>query len=89
MSENGVTLMNPPSNSMQRLVIETRMKQAFGSTDFSGVRTHADANGGGTSAQAYVTGNNVFFGPGSKDANNQLLAHELTHVMQQTGGVVR
>ncbi|WP_237216661.1 eCIS core domain-containing protein [Falsiroseomonas oryziterrae] len=84
MAQNGVTLMNPPSNSMQRKVIETRLEQAFGA-DFSGVRTQADAGPqGATSARAFVTGDSVFFGPGSRDdAGNRLLAHELTHTVQQ------
>jgi hypothetical protein len=69
-----------------------RMESAFGA-DFSGVRIHTDARADGLSqslsARAFTTGRDVFFrqgeyNPGSS-AGRELLAHELTHVVQQNG----
>jgi hypothetical protein len=70
----------------------TRMESAFGA-DFSGVRIHTDARADGLSqslsARAFTTGRDVFFrqgeySPGSS-SGRELLAHELTHVVQQNG----
>jgi len=61
--------------------------------DFSGVSVHTDATSDSlnrsVSAKAFTTGSDVYFSegafnPGSKDGQ-QLLAHELTHVVQQGG----
>ncbi|WP_437723384.1 eCIS core domain-containing protein [Sorangium sp. So ce861] len=62
--------------------------------DFSGVRIHdgarADASTRAVSATAYTVGNDVVFRRGAYDPNTtrgrKLLAHELTHVAQQSGG---
>jgi hypothetical protein len=70
----------------------TRMESAFGA-DFSDVRIHTDARADGLSqslsARAFTTGRDVFFrqgeySPGSS-SGRELLAHELTHVVQQNG----
>ncbi|MGF6778289.1 DUF4157 domain-containing protein [Paraburkholderia sp. GAS334] len=70
----------------------TRMETAFGA-DFSGVRLHTDAHADGLSrslsARAFTTGRDVFFrhgeySPGTS-SGRELLAHELTHVVQQNG----
>lgn len=69
-----------------------QMESAFGA-DFSGVRVHTDSHADGLShalsARAFATGHDVFFrqgeySPGSS-TGRELLAHELTHVVQQTG----
>lgn len=69
------------------------MEQAFG-TDFSGVRVHTDAQSDNLNrsirARAFTTGQDLFFrqgeyNPGSK-GGSELVAHELTHVVQQGGG---
>jgi hypothetical protein len=69
-----------------------RMESAFGA-DFSGVRIHTDARADGLSqslsARAFTTRRDVFFrqgeyNPGSS-SGRELLAHELTHVVQQNG----
>jgi len=68
------------------------MEQAFG-TDFSGVRVHNDANADALSqslqARAFTTGQDIFFRSGeynpASSAGQQLLAHELTHTIQQGG----
>ena len=67
------------------------MEQSFGGVDFSGVRAHtgsaASQANESLSASAYTMGNQVAF----KTANpsKALVAHELTHVLQQTNGVER
>lgn len=76
------------------------MEQRFGH-DFSRVRVHAGAaaeqSARDVNARAYTVGSNMVFGAGQfapgTDAGRRLLAHELTHVVQQggsgAGGVVR
>jgi hypothetical protein len=67
-----------------------RMENAFG-RDFSRVRVHCDAEAGEMSRQlsalAFTHGNHIFFGSGKYDPEGahgkRLLAHELTHVVQQ------
>jgi len=68
------------------------MEHAFGA-DFSGVRVHTDSESDALnqqlSARAFATGQDVFFreneySPGS-DSGRELIAHELTHVVQQGG----
>ncbi|WP_218583823.1 DUF4157 domain-containing protein [Pseudomonas akapageensis] len=76
----------------QPLAIDTRM--FFESTfqrDFSAVRVHADAAAQQSArdihAKAYTLGHDVVFGAGhfapSTQEGRRLLAHELTHVVQQ------
>jgi len=72
------------------------MEQAFGA-DFSGVRVHADAQAHGLNqsiqARAFTTGQDIFFRQGEYQPGNrsgqELLAHELTHVVQQNGSAVQ
>ena len=72
------------------------MEQAFG-TDFSAVRLHSDAAAQDLSqriqAKAFTTGNDIFLGRGARDfssrSGQELLAHELTHVVQQSGSAQR
>ena len=68
------------------------MEQAFG-TDFSSVKVHTDGQSDvlnrSLNARAFTTGQDIFFKqgeyqPGSKQGQ-ELLAHELTHVVQQGG----
>jgi len=69
------------------------MEPRFGA-DFGGVRVHtggqaADLNRA-VSAQAFTHGQDIYMGNGKynpdSDTGKQLLAHELTHVIQQSGG---
>ena len=68
-------------------------EQRFGH-DFSSVRIHSDDRAAqsakGINAQAYTTGPHIIFGAGhyspDTQAGQKLLAHELTHVIQQGGG---
>lgn len=62
--------------------------------DFNGVRVHTDTlaaeSAAAVHAEAYTVGNHVVFGRGRYQpdaaAGRELLAHELTHVVQQAGG---
>ena len=66
------------------------MSHAFG-FDFSNVRVHNDASANHLSsdlnAKAFTHGNDIYFNSGQFDTNSDsgkhLLAHELTHVVQQ------
>jgi hypothetical protein len=70
----------------------SRMESAFGA-DFSSVRVHtdnrADTLSQSLSARAFTTGRDVFFRQGEYNpgtsSGRELLAHELTHVVQQNG----
>ena len=72
------------------------MEQAFGA-DFSGVRVHTDNHADqlnrSIQARAFTTGQNVFFRQGEfalgSKQGQELLAHELTHVVQQNGNAVQ
>lgn len=73
-----------------------QMEPAFGA-DFGGVRVHADGQADqlnrSLSARAFTTGQDIFFkqgeySPGSS-TGRELLAHELTHVVQQNGNAVQ
>jgi len=65
--------------------------------DFSNVRLHTDSRAADSakslSAQAYTVGSNVVFAPGRfaphATEGRRLLAHELTHVVQQTSSPQR
>jgi hypothetical protein len=67
------------------------MEQRFG-YDFSQIRVHTDAKAAesarAVNARAYTIGRNIVFGSGQFSPHNQkgqiLLAHELTHVIQQS-----
>ncbi|MEO1418162.1 MAG: DUF4157 domain-containing protein, partial [Bacteroidota bacterium] len=72
---------------------QNRMEQGFG-TNFVDVRVHTgkDANTMSESvgAQAFTHGHDIYFNegkyqPGTREGDH-LLAHELTHTVQQTGG---
>ena len=68
------------------------MEQRFG-FDFSRVRVHSDAaaeqSARDVNARAYTAGDNIVFGAGgftpSTREGRRLIAHELTHVVQQGG----
>ncbi|MTJ08289.1 DUF4157 domain-containing protein [Anabaena sp. UHCC 0204] len=68
------------------------MEPRFGA-DFSQVRVHTGSEAVQMNrelgAQAFANGNDIYYGAGKTPGNNELTAHELTHVVQQTGGVQR
>jgi hypothetical protein len=65
--------------------------------DLTAVRVHTDADAAAlcarVGARAFTVGNDIFFAPGElapeTEAGRNLLAHELTHVVQQGAGVRR
>jgi len=63
------------------------MEPRFGA-DFSGVRVHTGGEAVQMNqelgAQAFTHGSDVYFGQGKTPGNNELTAHELTHVVQQS-----
>jgi hypothetical protein len=73
--------------------VRGRMESAIGA-DFSGVRVHTDARADRLSravnARAFTVGQDVYFREGAyqpgSSSGRELLAHELTHVVQQSGG---
>ncbi|MFD1614233.1 eCIS core domain-containing protein [Gelatiniphilus marinus] len=74
--------------------VKQNMESSFG-TDFSQVNIHTDHNAVKMSkqlqAQAFTHGNDIYFNEGkynpSSNAGKHLLAHELTHTIQQKGMV--
>jgi hypothetical protein len=72
--------------------IRSQMESSFGA-DFSGVRIHNDSSAGQMNkelhAHAFTHGSDIYFNHGKYDTNSNfgkhLLAHELTHVVQQSG----
>lgn len=75
--------------------VRSDMESRFG-TDFGDVRVHTDSaahqSAKSVNAQAYTVGSNIVFeqgryDPGS-DQGKHMLAHELTHVVQQRSGPV-
>jgi hypothetical protein len=76
--------------------VRVQMGQAF-NADFSGVRVHTDSQADGLnralSARAFTTGQDIYFRQGEyrpgTSSGRQLLAHELTHVVQQNGDKVQ
>jgi hypothetical protein len=70
------------------------MESRFG-YDFSNVQIHTDSQAHQSSAEinalAYTHQNHIVFGAGqyqpATDEGKKLLAHELTHVVQQSGGI--
>ncbi|WP_227992857.1 DUF4157 domain-containing protein [Pseudactinotalea sp. HY160] len=80
-----------PLEAGTRAEMETRMGH-----DFSDVRVHtggaADASARSVQAHAYTVGSDIVFSAGhyqpGSDSGRHLLAHELTHVVQQRSGPV-
>ena len=68
--------------------VRNYMEPRFGA-DFSGVRVHqgeeATKLNKALHAQAFTVGKDIYLGAGNTAGNSHLLAHELTHVVQQTG----
>lgn len=98
VSEGISSRINEARGGGSTLTGETKsfMESRFGN-DFSSVKIHTDARAvqlsGELNAQAFTVGNDVFFNEGKftpeSDSGKRLLAHELTHTMQQGGSVRR
>ncbi len=73
---------------------QSQMESGFG-TDFSDVRVHTDSSAAQMSqdlgAQAFTQGSDIYFNKGKynpgSDSGKHLLAHELTHTVQQGASV--
>ena len=62
-------------------------ENAFGQ-DLSNMRVHYNSHlPQQLGARAYTQGNDIFIGPAPEQVNHQLIGHELTHVVQQRGGI--
>lgn len=78
------------NGSLLNRTIQAEMEQGFGA-DFSGVKIHTDSTAvrmnKNLGAQAFTTGNNIYFNEGKYQPDSKngktLLAHELTHTVQQ------
>jgi hypothetical protein len=76
--------------------LQAKMGQAMGA-DFSDVKVHTDSQSDqlnqSIQAKAFTTGQDVFFRKGAYDPNSkggqELIAHELTHVVQQNTGAIQ
>jgi hypothetical protein len=76
--------------------LKTKMEGRFG-RDFSDVRVHIDEEAvqmcRELNAQAFTYGTDIYFNAGKyqpgTEVGQRLLAHELTHVVQQVGGITR
>ncbi len=74
--------------------VRRNMESAFGGADFGAVRVHtgagADNLNESLSARAFTTGSDIFLRNGeyqpTTSSGQELLAHELTHVIQQGHG---
>jgi hypothetical protein len=71
--------------------VQAKMEHAFGE-DFSAVRVHEGAQAGAMGALAYTQGADIHFAPGQYQPHGgrgqELLGHELAHVVQQRQGRV-
>jgi len=76
--------------------LQAKMGQAMGA-DFSGVKVHTDSQADqlneSIQAKAFTTGHDVFFRQGAYDPSShsgqELIAHELAHVVQQNGNNIQ
>jgi hypothetical protein len=90
--------LNASKGSGSPLPEQTRgqMESSFGA-DFSGVRIHNNNSAAqmskGLNAQAFTHGSDIYFNSGKYDPDSKggqhLLAHELTHTIQQDSGLRR
>ena len=92
IGENLENQLNSSKGGGSPLPNEVRsfMEPRFGA-DLSQVRVHTGGEAVQMNrelgAQAFTHGSDVYFGTGKSPGNNELTAHELTHVVQQTGAV--
>ncbi|MCI3920990.1 DUF4157 domain-containing protein [Paenibacillus sp. TRM 82003] len=91
MKRNPVQAKTSPGGGLPDGVKQT-MESSFGA-DFSDVRIHEGSMAAGIGALAYAQGSDIHFAPGQYDPGSrkgqELLGHELTHVVQQRQGRVR
>ncbi|MGB1206178.1 MAG: DUF4157 domain-containing protein [Chitinophagales bacterium] len=92
-SQEGLQMKTASSGGDLPTEVQTKMENAFGQ-DFSNVNIHKESkNATDVGALAYAQGNDVHFAPGQFKPNTQagqeLIGHELTHVVQQREGRVK
>jgi hypothetical protein len=72
--------------------LQNKMESFFGAS-FGDVRVHVGPEAPAIGALAFTLGTDIYFAPGQYDPTSprgqQLLGHELTHVVQQRQGRVR
>jgi hypothetical protein len=96
MPEKLIPVANNSSSGQSQSLpqsLQHQFETQFGQ-DFSDVRVHQDSQATvaarAVGATAFATGNDIFFAPGNyqphTEAGNQLIAHELSHVVQQRQG---
>ena len=91
--ESAAVPSDAPSGSGSAMpdAVRTKMERAFGA-DFSAVRIHQGDRAAAIGALAYTQGTDIHFAPGRYDpsstAGQELLGHELAHVVQQSSGRV-
>ena len=87
-----VNLSNPGQGRPLPEAVRQQMESFF-QTDFSDVRVHVGGQANAIGAVAFTLGSDLYFAPGQYNPNTshgqQLLGHELTHVVQQRAGRVR
>jgi hypothetical protein len=92
-TRSATELAAPPASGGSPLptAVRTKMEASFGA-DFSNVRIHEDNRADNFGARAYAQGDNVHMAPGQYDPagarGQELIGHELTHVVQQRQGRV-
>jgi hypothetical protein len=71
--------------------VRSQVESALGA-DLSGVRVHQDSQSDALNrtmtAKAFTTGNDIFLRSDASASDTSLMAHELTHVVQQGSGAV-
>ncbi|HET9621022.1 MAG TPA: DUF4157 domain-containing protein [Kofleriaceae bacterium] len=83
----------PPTGAGSALpgVVQAKMERSFGA-DFSSVRVHEGRHASALGALAYTQGTDIHFAPGQYQPGSQsgqeLIGHELAHVVQQSQGRV-
>lgn len=90
VASNAIASKGPgePLNSATRSALESRM-----GTDLSDVRVHNDnaahSAAEALNARAFTHESDIWLGRGESQSDTRLMAHEATHVVQQTGSVHR
>lgn len=97
LDDQTASRINSARGSGQSLdgAVQQKMGESMGA-DFSGVRVHTGSESHQLneqlSAKAFTTGNDIFFRGGEynpqSSGGQELIAHELTHVVQQGSGAV-
>lgn len=73
------------------VAVRNSLMRSF-SIDLTPIRVHTDARAQHTvksfNTRAFAYGSNIFLGPGESPSDLRLMAHEVAHVVQQSGGTV-